>query len=135
CATAPGSAPAGPGAVASAGGVSPDVPPWVADSLDPSLIPAGYGSLRQEDLTLRLPYQGLVARLLPLDEAVLRVLSPDAYRSLRELQASRRDEVLAVSRRYALARPRLWYVSFHGVEQGETRFSPLELLVTSAGRD
>jgi hypothetical protein len=116
-------------------GVAPGTPPWVADSLDPSLIPAGHGTMRQEDIALRIPYQGLVVRILPLDEAVIRVLVPDAYQALRELQGSRRAEVERVARRYALSRPRLWYVSFHGVEQGETRFSPLELEVTSAGRD
>lgn len=106
-----------------------------ADTLDPSLVPAGYGTLRQEDVALRLQYLGLLARLLPLDESVIRVLAPDAYRSLRELLASRSEEIAAVSRRYALARPSVWYVSFHGIEQGETRFSPLELTVSSGGRE
>ncbi|HEY0972047.1 MAG TPA: hypothetical protein VGE02_13860 [Gemmatimonadales bacterium] len=131
-AASPSPAPSPDGAAV---GVGPGVPPWVADSLDPSLVPAGHGTLRQEDVAIRLPYQGLVVRILPLDESVIRVLSPDAYQALRELQASRREEVERVARRYALSRPRLWYVSFHGVEQGETRYSPLELQVTSTGRD
>jgi hypothetical protein len=114
----------------------PDDSPWlVADSLDPALVPAGYGTLRQEDVNLRLQYLSLLVRLLPLDESVIRTLSPDAYQTLRELLASRREEIDAIARRYALARPRLWLVSFHGVEQGETRFSPLEITVRSGGRD
>ncbi|HEU4631898.1 MAG TPA: hypothetical protein VFS08_19265 [Gemmatimonadaceae bacterium] len=109
--------------------------PFDRDSLDPSLVPAGYGTLRQEDVTIRVQYLGLVVRLLPLDESVIRTLSPDAYAALRDLLASRRAEIEAIARRYALARPQIWYVSFYGVQQGETRFSPLELTVTSSGRD
>ena len=125
-------APAGP----TGGGTLQVTSPWlVADSLDPALVPAGFGTLRQEDVNVRLQYQSLLVRLLPLDESVIRTLSPDAYRTLRELLASRREEIEALSRRYALARARLWLVSFHGIEQGETRFSPLELTVRSGGRD
>jgi hypothetical protein len=105
------------------------------DSLDPALVPAGYGTLRQEDVTVRIQYLGLVVRLLPLDESVIRTLSPDAYGALRDLLASKRTQIDAIARRYALARPQLWYVSFYGVQQGETRFSPLEVTLTSAGRD
>jgi hypothetical protein len=105
------------------------------DSLGPNLVPAGHGTLRQDDVAIRVQYLGLVARFLPLDESVIRVLAPDAYRSLRDLQASRRDAVEAIARRYALAQPSLWYVSFYGVEQGETRFDPLQLTVSSGGRD
>ena len=113
-----------------------DASPWLtADSLDPALVPAGFGTRRQEDVNVRLQYVSLLVRLLPLDESVIRALSTDAYRTLRELLASRRDEIDAIARRYALARPRLWLVSFHGIEQGETRFSPLEVTVRSGGRD
>ena len=126
----------GAGSGAAPAGRAPDASPWlVADSLDPALVPAGFGTLRQEDVNVRLQYQSLLVRLLPLDESVIRTLSPDAYRTLRELLASRREEIEALSRRYALARARLWLVSFHGIEQGETRFSPLELTVRSGGRD
>ncbi len=106
-----------------------------ADSLDPSLVPAGYGTLRQEDVAIRVQYLGMIARFLPLDESIIRLLAPDSYRALRDIQASKQDEIESMTRRYSLIRPRLWYVSFSGLEQGETRFSPLELTVTSGGRD
>lgn len=106
-----------------------------ADSLDPSLVPAGYGTLRQEDVAIRIQYLGMVARFLPLDESIIRLLAPDSYRALRDIQASKQDDIESMARRYSLVRPRLWYVSFSGLEQGETRFSPLELTVTSGGRD
>lgn len=131
CATSPGAAAAGATAERPAALQST----LAADSLDPSLVPAGYGTLRQEDLAIRIRYQGMIARFLPLDESVIRLLAPDSYRSLRDIQASRQDELESVARRFSLARPRLWYVSFSGLEQGETRFSPLELTITSSGRD
>lgn len=132
----PGPAPADGAASGVPPAGAPGAAPWlVADSLDPALVPAGFGTLRQEDVNVRLQYQSLLVRLLPLDESVIRTLSPDAYRTLRELLASRREEIEALSRRYALARARLWLVSFHGIEQGETRFSPLELTARSGGRD
>jgi hypothetical protein len=128
-----------PGTAGGAGtppGRPAELSPWLAaDSLDPALVPAGFGTLRQEDVNIRLQYVSLLVRLLPLDESVIRTLSPDAYQTLRELLASRREEIDAIARRYALARPRLWLVSFHGIEQGETRFSPLEVTVRSGGRD
>lgn len=106
-----------------------------ADSLDPSLVPAGYGTLRQEDVAIRVQYQGMIARFLPLDESIIRLLAPDSYQALRDIQDSKRGEIQSMTRRYSLIRPRLWYVSFSGLEQGETRFSPLELMITSGGRD
>ena len=128
-------APAGTAPAPASPAASAAPPVLRADTLDPALVPAGYGTLRQEDVAIRLQYLSLLVRALPLDESVIRTLSPDAYAALRELLASRRTEIEAAARRYALARPRLWYVSFHGVEQGETRFSPLEMTVTGGGRD
>lgn len=137
-----GGSPGGPPATTPANAADPSsVPEGLAgsgfanDSLGPNLVPAGHGTLRQDDVAVRVQYLGLVASFLPLDESVIRVLAPDTYRSLRDLQASRRAAVEAIARRYALAEPRLWYVSFYGVEQGETRFDPLQLTVTSGGRD
>lgn len=136
CAHGPGSAP-GTGSGPPGGADRPSTlqSTLAADSLDPSLVPAGYGTLRQEDVAIRIQYLGMIARFLPLDESVIRLLAPDSYRALRDIQASKRDEIERMARRYSIVRPRLWYVSFSGLEQGETRFSPLELTVTSGGRD
>lgn len=98
-------------------------------------IPAGFGSLRQDDVALHLQLQGLEVRALPLDESIIRVLSPDSYRSLHDLVASQRAAIDRVSRRSGLPHLSVWYVSFFGTEQGEVRFSPMEMVVTSVGRD
>ena len=105
-----------------------------ADTTATANVPAGFGTLRQDDIAIRLEPTGLVLRALSLDENIIRLLTPDSYRVLRELQESNRRAIDAIARRTGGQRPDLWYVSFYGVEP-DTRFSPLELIISSAGRD
>jgi len=98
-------------------------------------LPAGFGTLRQDDIAIKVQYNALQVRVLPLDETVIRTLSPDSYRALRELRESKRAAVNAVLRRTGAPGASLWYVQFFNQEQGEARFSPMELVITSAGRD
>lgn len=99
------------------------------------LVPTGFGSLKQDDVSLRVSQFGLQVRAIPLDETVTRVLSPDSYRALRDLVASQAERIREVQRRTGLPTLSLWYVSFFGVEQGETRFSPMEFIISNVGRD
>ncbi len=106
------------------------------DTLDPNWVPVGFGTLRQDDLALKVsPATGLQVRAIPLDERVIRLLSPDSYRSLRELLTSKDRELLAVKERNRLPSYSIWYVSFFAQEQGETRFSPQEFIISNTGRD
>lgn len=97
-------------------------------------VPVGYGTLRQDEIAIRLELQGLIVRAIPLDENLIRLLTPDSYRALRELQESSKQSIAAVTRRTGGRSPDLWYVSFYGV-QPDVHFSPMELVITSAGRD
>lgn len=124
---------AAPAAGAAGGAPSPAGRP-ADDTSGTGLVPAGYGTLRQDDIAIRLQSQGLQVKVLPLDESVIRTLAPDSYRSLRELVRSKQPSVDSIARRYGGGPVSLWHVSFYGVEP-ETRFSPMELLITSAGRD
>ena len=99
------------------------------------LVPAGYGSLKQEDVAVRVARRGLQVQAIPLDETIIRVLSPDSYRALREQLASRKPSLDSLARRTGLNGFSVWLVRFHGLEQGETPFSPMEFIVTSVGRD
>lgn len=99
------------------------------------LVPAGFGSLRQDDVALRLQVRGLQIRALPLDEGVIRLLSPDAYRSLAEFKRSRAESLDAIARRYGARELDLWLVSFFTAEPGETRYSPREIVIRNVGRD
>jgi len=102
---------------------------------DTASLPAGFGTLRQDDIAIKVQYNALQVRVLPLDETVIRTLSPDSYRALRELRESKRASVSAAVRRTGKPGASLWYVQFFNQEQGEARFSPMELVITSAGRD
>jgi len=106
----------------------------VADTL-PGLVPPGFGTLKQDDVSLRLQSSSLQVRAMPLDESIIRLLSPDSYRAMSELKRSKQDAIAAVARRNAVRELSLWYVSFFAVEQGETRFSPREFIVRNVGRD
>ena len=99
-----------------------------------ALVPAGYGSLRQDDVSIRLSTRGVQVRAIPLEESIMRALAPDSYRALRDLLASRRGEIDRLAARNGVRRPSVWYVSFFGMEP-DARFSPMELRITSAGRD
>ena len=97
-------------------------------------VPPGYGTLKQDEIAIRIELQGLIVRAIPLDENLIRLLTADSYRALRELQESNKQAIAAVARRNGGRAPDLWYVSFYGVEP-DVRFSPMELVITSSGRD
>lgn len=108
----------------------------VGDTLDPNYVPPNYGSLRQDDIALKIsPSNGLQVRAVPLEERFLRLLGPDSYRSLRDLAKSKEKEINAIKDRSRLPSYSIWYVTFYALEQGETRFSPQEFIINNVGRD
>ena len=106
------------------------------DTLDPNWVPAGFGTLRQDDIAIKVsPANGLQVRAIPLDERFIRLLSPDSYRALRALVVRNEAALRQVQERNRLPGYSVWYVSFFALEQGETRFSPQELILSNSGRD
>jgi hypothetical protein len=126
CATATTGAPAS----AQSGALAP----ISDDTIGRANVPVGFGTLRQDDIAIRIELQGLIVRAIPLDESLIRLLTPDSYRALRDLQESNKQAIAAVTRRTGGRAPDLWYVSFYGV-QPDVHFSPMELVITSSGRD
>ena len=126
-------------ACASAPSVSAQQPPAggaAPDSLDPNLVPPGFGTLRQDDIAIKIaPSNGLQVRAIPLDERFIRLLSPDSYKTLRDLPNQKSREIESAKQRQRQPSYSLWYVSFFAVEQGETRFSPQEFIIQNVGRD
>lgn len=108
--------------------------PISEDTTGRASVPVGFGTLRQDEIAIRLEMPGLIVRAIPLDENLIRLLTPDSYRALRELQESNKQAIAAVTRRTGGRLPDLWYVSFYGVEP-DVHFSPMELVITSSGRD
>ena len=107
---------------------------FTIDSTDARWVPAGFGTLRQDDLAIKLGLPGVQVRVVPLDETVIRLLAPDSYRALHDLVENRREQLLTLARRYNLRNPSLWYVSFYGLQQ-DARFTPTELVIATSSRE
>lgn len=84
-----------------------------AVSPDTSLVPPGYGTLRQDEVTLSLRRGDLLIKVTPLAESVIRLTAPDTYDRLAELK---RSHSRALSRRVPMDDPALLLVSFFSYE-------------------
>lgn len=100
---------------------------------DPTLVPAGLGTLRQDDVAIRLDINQLQVKAIPLDESVIRTLGPDSYRALHDLVESRRERLNQIAQRRGMQSYRVWYVTFFAL-QAEQPYNPRELVVENAGR-
>lgn len=96
-------------------------------------VPTGYGSLRRDDVVMRLSTGTVEVQVLPLDEQVIRLLAPDTYRSLTQLELSRADDIRDAAARGGTEHPTLIMVTFLGVVP-QARFNPEDLTITSRGR-
>lgn len=88
------------------------------------LPPPGYGTLRQETVSLTLASRGLQLMVTPLHESVTRVTAPDTYRRLSGLAGMYARSVSDPST--------LFLVSFFSEEPG-VRFVPEEVQLISHG--
>lgn len=95
------------------------VPP--ADDLLP---PPGYGTLRQDQVTMSLRSRDLDIQVTPLEESVIRVTAPDTYERLAGIASAHRSS--------APENARLFLVSFFSNEAG-VRFAPEEVQLLSRG--
>jgi len=103
-------------------------PPLAAQGAD--LPPPGLGTLRQDQVAVRLGTASLAIRVLPLDERVIRLLAPDTYSSLAELMRSRAAEVAAAARRAGLDSATMFVVTFFGMAP-DARFDPDQVYLSS----
>lgn len=92
-------------------------------------VPAGFGSLRQDEITLDLQYESLLIKVTPLDEAVIRLTAPDTYQRLGSLARSRQDEL---ERLIVPGDAHLFLVSFFSY-QPDVPFQPEDLNLLSLG--
>ncbi len=74
------------------------VSPAALAAQDTDLPPPGLGTLRQDAVAVRITTDNLAVRVLPLDERVIRLLSPDTYSGLHDLVRSRAKDILAAAR-------------------------------------
>ena len=123
-------------ATAACGGAHGQAVPVPRDSLPAAgdqLLPAGYGRLSQDDISLSLSAGDLEIRFLPLEERVLRLLTNDAYRAYRDLRESKRAQIDSVAGRVGAAAPGLVLVTFFSARDG-VRFEPQDLAINATGQ-
>jgi hypothetical protein len=96
-------------------------------------VPAGYGTLKRDDIVVRFATGTVEIQCLPLDEQVIRLLASDTYRSLTQLITSRQDDITAAAERAGVVKPTLVLVTFYGLVP-QARFNPEDLNISSRGR-
>jgi hypothetical protein len=97
------------------------------------LPPAGFGTLRQDDIALHLRSSNVELRLLPLDENIIRLLAPDAYQSLHSLLDLRSADVTRVAGAAGIRRPGVFLVTVFGLAPRAV-FDPEDVTITSQNR-
>ena len=102
-------------------------------ALAEDIPPAGYGTLRQEDIALRIQAGDIRVRALPLDERIIRLLAPDSYRALSGLKKLKTATIDTIAQRYGVSNPTLFVVTFFA-ERERAPFTPEDVTITSRGR-
>jgi hypothetical protein len=94
-------------------------------SPEPSALPPpGYGTLRQDEVTIQMMSGALEIQVTPLDESVTRVTAPDTYQRLSGMARGHQDRAPQGSQ--------LFLVSFFSDQPG-IRFVPEEVHLISRG--
>ncbi|MBW8773110.1 MAG: hypothetical protein JF590_07475, partial [Gemmatimonadetes bacterium] len=96
---------------------------------DAQAVPAGFGRLNQDDLSLKWSTGDLEIRFLPLDERMIRLLAPDAYRAMHDLRESRRARIDSVAQRSGTAQPGVAMITFFAARSGQM-FQPQDLTLS-----
>ncbi len=98
-----------------------------------TMPPMGLGSLTQEQISISIANSQLTVRFEPLNERLLRLLAPDAYRALSGMIASRQAAIDSVSRMSGASQPGLMLVTVYG-NVAEVRFEPTLIGVSMNSR-
>lgn len=98
-----------------------------------TMPPIGFGSLTQEQTSISIANSQLTVRFQPLNERLLRLLAPDAYRALSGMIASRRAAIDSVSRMSGTSLPGLMLVTVYG-NVADVRFEPTLIGVSMNSR-
>jgi len=109
---------------APAGGTQPSGP-----SGERVLVPAGFGTMLQDDFTLTLESGALRVKVTPLAESVIRLAAPDTYERLAGLAQSSRNAL----RSQTGADPSLFLVSLFSRDP-TVRYEPESLHILNRGR-
>lgn len=98
------------------------------------LLPAGYGTLSIDDITLLLTTDVLDIRIVPLDERVLRLAKPSVDSSMDQLVAQFRTRIQEAAARQGISAPGLALVTFYSRQTG-ARYEPQDISILAPGRE
>jgi hypothetical protein len=96
-------------------------------------LPAGYGTLRRDDIAVRITTDQVDIQVMPLPEGIIRLLLPDTYRSLSDLIRNRRAAIDSLAAQVGVPHATLVLVTFVGLVP-QARFSPEDLNIASGGQ-
>lgn len=96
------------------------------------LPPAGFGSLKQDQVAVTLTVGNIAVRVLPLDERVIRMLAPDSYASLHALAQSKAAAIAAAARDAGRDSVEAFYVTFYAL-QPQAAFVADQVSIQSLG--
>ena len=107
------------------------LPPAAAlvSAQEADMVPPGFGTLRQDDVSLALRNGNLLIKATPLDEAVIRLTAPDTYARLAGLADAHRE---TLERDARVQEPTLFLVSVFSYEPDVT-YQPEDVNVVSQG--
>lgn len=94
-----------------------------------NMIPAGYGSLRQDEFTVPLNADPLLIKVTPLAEQITRLGAPDTYQRLHATRTSQ----IGAARNAVRGEPELFLVSFFSY-QPDTDYRPEDVEIIYQGR-
>ena len=94
-----------------------------------ALVPAGYGTLFQDQFTLALEKDGLLIKVTPLHESVILLAAPDTYTRLHRLAESNRTALEADAYASTVS---LFLVSFFS-RQPNITYEPEDLHILNRG--
>ncbi len=96
------------------------------------LPPAGFGTLKQDQVAVIITTPNLAVRLLPLDEHVIRLLAPDSYASLHALAQSKAFAIAAAAQDAGRDSVEAFFVTFYAL-QPQVTFVPDQVAIQSLG--
>ncbi len=109
---------------------TPDEPPGGMGTSESSLlVPPGFGTLLQDQITLRVQARDLLIKVTPLEEWVIRLTAPDTYARLRGMAESFGQRAAAETLSPSSS---LFLVSFFSY-QPDVPYEPEALLLVNRG--
>jgi hypothetical protein len=92
-------------------------------------VPPGYGTLVQDQITLRIQEEYLLIKVTPLEEWVIRLAAPDTYARLQGMVRSHGERAARIAR---ISDPSLFLVSLFSY-QPDVTYEPEDLLLVNRG--